>query len=44
MSGELEEIHETVKEIKEVLLDPEDGIIVSTIKILIGENKSIYKK
>ena len=32
MSGELEEIHETVKEIKEVLLDPEDGIIVSVNK------------
>ena len=28
MSGELEEIHQTVKEIKEVLLDPEDGLIV----------------
>ena len=28
MSGELEEIHQSVKEIKEVLLDPEDGIIV----------------
>ena len=28
MNGELEEIHETVIEIKEVLLDPEDGIIV----------------
>ena len=32
MSGELEEIHETVKEIKEVLLDPEDGIIVRVYK------------
>ena len=32
MSGELEEIHETVKEIKEVLLDPEDGIIVRVNK------------
>ena len=30
--GELEEIHETVKEIKEVLLDPEDGIIVRVNK------------
>ena len=27
-NGELEEIHQTVKEIKEVLLDPEDGLIV----------------
>ena len=32
MSGELEEIHETVKEIKEVLLDREDGIIVRVNK------------
>ena len=32
MSGELEEIHETVKEIKEVLLDTEDGIIVRVNK------------
>ena len=32
MSGELEEIHTTVKEIKEVLLDPEDGIIVRVNK------------
>jgi len=32
MSGELEEIHETVKEIKEVLLDPEDGLIVRVNK------------
>ena len=32
MSGELEEIHETEKEIKEVLLDPEDGIIVRVNK------------
>tara|TARA_Y100001963_G_scaffold43892_1_gene61595 strand:+ start:231 stop:518 length:288 start_codon:yes stop_codon:yes gene_type:complete len=32
MSGELEEIHSTVKEIKEVLLDPEDGIIVRVNK------------
>ena len=30
--GELEEIHQTVKEIKEVLLDPEDGIIVRVNK------------
>ena len=27
-NGELEEIHQTVKEIKEVLLDPEDGLVV----------------
>ena len=32
MSGELEEIPQTVKEIKEVLLDPEDGIIVRVNK------------
>ena len=32
MSGELEEIHTTVKEIKEVLLDPEDGLIVRVNK------------
>ena len=31
-TGQLEEIHETVKEIKEVLLDPEDGIIVRVNK------------
>ena len=31
-NGELEEIHQTVKEIKEVLLDPEDGIIVRVNK------------
>ena len=31
-NGELEEIHSTVKEIKEVLLDPEDGIIVRVNK------------
>tara|TARA_B100000287_G_C20426866_1_gene699826 strand:- start:1 stop:294 length:294 start_codon:yes stop_codon:yes gene_type:complete len=27
-NGELREIHETVKEIKKILLDPEDGIVV----------------
>ena len=32
LSGELEEIHQTVKEIKEVLLDPEDGLIVRVNK------------
>ena len=32
MNGELEEIHTTVKEIKEILLDPEDGIIVRVNK------------
>ena len=32
MGGELEEIHQTVKEIKEILLDPEDGIIVRVNK------------
>ena len=31
-NGELEEIHSNVKEIKEVLLDPEDGIIVRVNK------------
>ena len=31
-TGQLEEIHETVKEIKEILLDPEDGIIVRVNK------------
>ena len=32
MRGELEEIHQTVKEIKEILLDPEDGLIVRVNK------------
>ena len=32
MGGELEEIHQTVKEIKEILLDPEDGVIVRVNK------------
>jgi len=32
LNGELEEIHRTVKEIKEVLLDPEDGLIVRVNK------------
>ena len=32
MNGELEEIHTTVKEIKEILLDPEDGIVVRVNK------------
>ena len=31
-SGQLDEIHETVKEIKQILLDPEDGIIVRVNK------------
>tara|TARA_B100000214_G_C23658976_1_gene486547 strand:+ start:308 stop:592 length:285 start_codon:yes stop_codon:yes gene_type:complete len=31
-NGELKEIHETVKEIKEILLDPEDGLIVRVNK------------
>ena len=31
-NGELEEIHQTVKEIKEVLLDPEDWLIVRVNK------------
>ena len=32
MGGELEEIHQTVKEIKEIILDPEDGLIVRVNK------------
>ena len=32
LSGELEEINQTVKEIKEILLDPEDGLIVRVNK------------
>ena len=31
-NGQLEEIHETVKEIKEILLDPEDGLVVRVNK------------
>ena len=31
-SGQLEEISQTVKEIKEILLDPEDGLIVRVNK------------
>ena len=31
-SGQLEEITQTVKEIKEILLDPEDGLIVRVNK------------
>ena len=31
-NGELLEIHENVKEIKEILLDPEDGIVVRVNK------------
>ena len=31
-NGEFEEMHEMIKEIKEVLLDPEDGIIVRVNK------------
>ena len=31
-SGQLDEIHDTVKEIKEILLDPEDGLIVRVNK------------
>ena len=42
MSGELEEIHETVKEIKEVLLDPEDGIIVRVNKNTYWEKRNQY--
>ena len=32
MGGELEEINQVVKEIKEILLDPEDGVIVRVNK------------
>ena len=32
MGGELEQIHQVVKEIKEILLDPEDGLIVRVNK------------
>jgi hypothetical protein len=31
-NGELEEMHEMIKEIKEILLDPEDGIVVRVNK------------
>ena len=31
-NGQLDEIHQTVKEIKEILLDPEDGLIVRVNK------------
>ena len=31
-SGELEQIHQVVKEIKKILLDPEDGLIVRVNK------------
>ena len=31
-NGELQEMHEMMKEIKEILLDPEDGIIVRVNK------------
>ena len=31
-SGQLDEIHQTVTEIKEILLDPEDGVIVRVNK------------
>ena len=31
-NGELKEMHENIKEIKQILLDPEDGIIVRVNK------------
>ena len=31
-NGELKEMHENIKEIKAILLDPEDGIIVRVNK------------
>ncbi len=31
-NGEIEQIHQVVKEIKEILLDPEDGVIVRVNK------------
>ena len=31
-NGQIDEIHETVKEIKQILLDPEDGLIVRVNK------------
>ena len=31
-NGQLDEIHQTVNEIKEILLDPEDGLIVRVNK------------
>ena len=31
-TGQLGEIHDTVKEIKQILLDPEDGLIVRVNK------------
>ena len=37
-SEQLEEIHSTVKEIKEILLDPEDGLVVR-----INKNTSFRK-
>ena len=39
-NGELEEIHQTVKEIKEVLLDPEDGLIVRVNKNTFWRNST----
>ena len=31
-NGEIKEMHENIKEIKEILLDPEDGIVVRVNK------------
>ena len=31
-TGQIDEIHDTVKEIKQILLDPEDGLIVRVNK------------
>jgi len=38
-SGELEQIHQVVKEIKEILLDPEDGLIVRVNKNTYGRKQ-----
>ena len=32
-SGQLDEISQTVKEIKEILLDPEDGLMLTSLRL-----------